>query len=253
MAYDPYQNNYGAGSNQPSQPSSGNQNYNTNNNYSPDWFSTPAGGVPPANWDSAEGFLKSFADIDVSGLDDESRVFLPDPGQMEQKIGQARSELGFGMQGQALTGRQNLLGMTGNQGLAGTMGGGFGRAQYGQQQAVGQARGAYESAVQQGVSGYKSDVLQEQYRYQDALTSALGNLIASGEAGDLTVTPGGFDSTGRTPNTTLPTWQPPDSPVYGDTYDDQGSTWYYDGSSWVSKDLFDQGDQDGDRSDDYFD
>tara|TARA_R100000329_G_scaffold145282_1_gene130649 strand:+ start:887 stop:1654 length:768 start_codon:yes stop_codon:yes gene_type:complete len=249
MAYDPTNpmQNY-PGSTQTGNPI-GSANPYSANPYAPSWYQTPAGGTPPASWQSAEDFLSDFADINVTGLDEESRIFLPDPGQMQQRIGQARSNLGFDMRSQALTGQQNLLGMTGGQGLAGTMGSGFGRSQYGQQQAVGQAGTAYRQGVQQGLSGYKSDVLQEQYRYQDALTSALGNLLASGEDADLKVTPGGVVDPNAGAPTTDPDWNPYDNPQYGDSYEFQGRNFYWDGSSWINQLSFDQLEEQGDGYD----
>tara|TARA_X000001388_G_scaffold77268_1_gene77319 strand:+ start:1463 stop:2221 length:759 start_codon:yes stop_codon:yes gene_type:complete len=161
------------------------------NPYQFDWNTTPSGGRPPAEMNMGpEAFLRDFSNIDVQNLSEEDQVFLPNAGQMMQNIGAARTGLGFNMAGQQLSGQRDLLQMTGNQGLSSTMNSGFGRRDAFRDANLNNISDAYQMSLQGAIGDYRGDVLSEQYRYEDALTGALANLIRSGEAtGDLKVLP----------------------------------------------------------------
>jgi len=195
-----------------------------------DWNqSNPSGG-----YEDPLGFLKQFGDINVTGLDKSSMAFLPSMGQTQTDIGMARTGLGFDMSGQQLAGQQNLLAMTGGQGLAGASGSGFGRSQYGLQQGLGTANQAYTQGLQGSMAGYQADVLGAQYGYQDALTSALGNILASGEdefnisMGDT----GGNDGLNN-PNSFMPSGWTGGTPSTGTTHtDNDGLNWVFMYNKW---------------------
>jgi hypothetical protein len=132
--------------------------------------------------------------IDVSGLNESSLAFLPSMDKlntayerMNTGIGMARTGLGFDLNAQRLAGTNNLMGLTGGQGMA-SLGGGFGKAGYNMGNAIGSANQQYQSGLNSSMAGFQSNVLNAQYDYQDIqsdyldnLTSALGNLAASGE------------------------------------------------------------------------
>jgi hypothetical protein len=132
--------------------------------------------------------------IDVSGLNESSLAFLPSMDKlntayerMNTGIGMARTGLGFDLNAQRLAGTNNLMGLTGGQGMA-SLGGGFGKAGYNMGNAIGSANQQYQSGLNSSMAGFQSNVLNAQYDYQDTqsdyldnLTSALGNLAASGE------------------------------------------------------------------------
>lgn len=132
--------------------------------------------------------------IDVSDLDESSLAFLPSMDKvntayerMNTGIGMARTGLGFDLNAQRLAGANNLMGLTGGQGMA-SLGGGFGKAGYNMGNAIGSANQQYQSGLNSSMAGFQSDVLNAQYDYQDtqseyldSLTTALGNLAASGE------------------------------------------------------------------------
>ena len=157
--------------------------------------------------------------INVEGLDDSSLAFLPSMDKlntayerMNTGIGMARTGLGFDLNAQRLAGTNNLMGLTGGQGMA-SLGGGFGKAGYNMGSAIGSANQAYQSGLNSSMAGFQSNVLNAQYDYQDTqsdyldnLTSALGNLAASGED-DFTInytgnTSGSFNPTDPYQNST---------------------------------------------------
>ena len=204
-----------------------------------DWNTTPTGGIPPASTASPESFLSDFAGIDVKNLTDEHRIFLPSSGQMQQEIGMARTGLGFDITGQQLAGQQNLLAMTGGQGLAGASGSGFGRAQYGLNQGVGRVMDAYGQGLQRSMAKYRSDVLGSQYGYQDALTSAIANIMRAGEGDEIEI---GRVSVNNT------TWSPPQNAKHGSIYNFGGNTYYWSDfdNSWLTQDEWNQEQRDRD-------
>jgi len=155
-----------------------------------DWNITPSGLEPPASTESPEQFLEEFSNITVDGLTDEDRIFLPDSNQMAQNIAMSRFGLGNAMTAQKLAGTNNLINMTGGMGVN-SMGQGFGRRQSALTQGFRDFNQQQQAQLQENIAGFRSDVLGEQFRYQDALTTALGNLIQSGENDDLTITPSG--------------------------------------------------------------
>ncbi len=132
--------------------------------------------------------------IYVQGLTDEELAFLPSMDRlntaydrMNTNVGMARTGLGFNMDAQQLAGQQNLLNMTGGQGLA-SVGGFGGRSSANMMSNVANQGQAYRSGLNQQMAGFQSDILGMQYdfqdaqsNYQDALTTALGNIAASGE------------------------------------------------------------------------
>ena len=138
-------------------------------------------------------FLESQG-INIEGLDESSLAFLPNTSRlttafdrMNTQVGMARTGLGFDMDAQQLAGRQNLLGMTGGQGLS-SIGTGFGAQGRNTASNLGSINQGYQTGLNQSMAGFQSDILGMQYDYQDAqtdyqdaLTSALGNIMASGE------------------------------------------------------------------------
>lgn len=158
------------------------------NPYQYDWNTTPSGGRPPASTESPEAFLSDFANTTVTGLSDENRLFLPSENQMQQNIAMARYGLGNQMAGQQLSGQQNLLNMTGGMGLS-SLGNDFGARQNALQSGLGNVNQQYQNQLAQSIGGFRGDVLSEQYRYQDALTSAIANIIRSGEGDDIRINP----------------------------------------------------------------
>ena len=172
----------------PTNPSQYNYNWGSANinNYLNQDFTDPSGQDPLS-------FLKSKG-INVEGLDDSSKAFLPDDeilktafNRMNTQVGMARTGLGFDMGAQQLAGTQNLLGMTGGMGIA-SGGGGFGAQNRNMFSNIGNVQNQYQTGLNQSVAGFQSDILGMQYDYQDAqsgykdaLTSALGNIMASGE------------------------------------------------------------------------
>ncbi len=137
--------------------------------------------------------------IFVDDLTEEELAFLPSMdklntawNRMNTNVGMARTGLGFGMDASQLAGTQNLLGMTGGQGLS-SIGGGFGKAYTNMTSNLRSQGQQYRTDLNKQFSGFQSDILGMQYDwedaqtgYQDALTTSLGNLIASGET-DATV------------------------------------------------------------------
>jgi len=165
--------------------------------------------------------------IDVSGLNESSLAFLPSMDKlntayerMNTGIGMARTGLGFDLNAQRLAGTNNLMGLTGGQGMA-SLGGGFGKAGYNMGNAIGSANQAYQSGLNSSMAGFQSNILNAQYDYQDTqsdyldnLTSALGNLAASGED-DFTI-----NYTGNTSGSTNPTDPYQDSTTHSQADDD---------------------------------
>jgi len=138
--------------------------------------------------------------INVENLDESSLAFLPSMDRlntaydrMNTQVGMARTGLGFDMSAQQLSGQQNLLNMTGGQGLASVQG--IGGASANRMMSGLRAAGnQYRTGLNQSMAGFQSDILGMQYdyqdsqtNYQDALTTALGNIMASGEDDDLTI------------------------------------------------------------------
>jgi len=186
-----------------------------------DWNITPSGLEPPASTESPEQFLQEFSNITVDGLTDEDRIFLPDSSQMAQNIAMSRFGLGNAMAAQRLAGTNNLMNMTAGMGVN-SMGQGFGRRQSALTQGFRDFNQQQQAQLQENIAGFRSDVLGEQFRYQDALTTALGNLIRSGENDDLTITP-----EGSTRFTQLPT------DYQGNTIDFNGVDFNWDGTKYV--------------------
>jgi len=132
--------------------------------------------------------------INVTNLDESSLAFLPSMDRlntayerMNTQVGMARTGLGFDLSGQRLSGQQNLLNMTGGQGLA-SIGGIGGASANKMLTGLRTAGDQYKTGLNQSMAGFQSDILGMQYDYQDAqtdyqgaLTTALGNLMASGE------------------------------------------------------------------------
>ena len=132
--------------------------------------------------------------IDVTGLDASSLAFLPSMdrlntafNRMNTEVGMARTGLGFDLSGQRLSGQQNLLSMTGGQGLA-SIGGIGGASANRMLTGLRSAGDQYRTGLNQSMAGFQSNILGMQFDYQDAqtdyqnaLTTALGNLMASGE------------------------------------------------------------------------
>tara|TARA_A100001515_G_C4547154_1_gene202208 strand:+ start:191 stop:922 length:732 start_codon:yes stop_codon:yes gene_type:complete len=154
------------------------------------------GGAPVIDYSNQNQiqFLKDQG-IDVKDLDESSLAYLPSMdrlttafNRMNTGIGMARTGLGFDLNAQRLAGSQNLLGMAGGQGLSSIGGSGFGRSGANMYSNIGNVNQAYQTGLNQSMAGFQSDVLNAQYDYQDtqanyldALTTALGNLAASGE------------------------------------------------------------------------
>ena len=164
------------------------------NPYHFSWNTTPSGNTPPASTQSPEQFLSDFANVTVRDLSDEDRIFLPNAGQMQQNIAMSRFGLDNAMAAQRLSGTNNLMNMTAGMGIN-SMGQGFGSRQNMFNSALQNANMQNQQATVQNIADYRSDVLGEQYRYQDALTTALGNLIRSDES-EVTVVPNDEGSSG---------------------------------------------------------
>jgi hypothetical protein len=152
----------------------------------------------PAGVDQIQ-FLQNQG-IVVENLDESSLAFLPSMDRlntaydrMNTQVGMARTGLGFDMSAQQLSGQQNLLNMTGGQGLASVQG--IGGASANRMMSGLRAAGnQYRTGLNQSMAGFQSDILGMQYDYQDsqtdyqdALTTALGNIMASGEDDDLAI------------------------------------------------------------------
>jgi hypothetical protein len=190
------------------------------NNYLSTPFTNPSS-QDPLSFLSSQG-------INVSGLDDTSLAFLPDMDQlntafnrMNTQVGMARTGLGFDIGAQQLAGQQNLLGMSGGQGLVSMQGIGGASANR-LLSGLGSVGDQYRTGLNQSIAGFQSDILGSQYdfqdsqsQYKDALTTALGNIMASGED-DFRISLAGADSANQINN-------PNESSRY---YDDM--TNYYD-------------------------
>ena len=148
--------------------------------YHYDWNVTPTGNEPPADTSSPLAFLQDFAGINVQGLDPSSQIFLPSANRMQQEISMARYGLGNDLSAQRLSGQGNLLNMTGGMGIS-SMPQGFGRRQSNITAGLRDLNQQYQTNLSQAMGGYRGDVLDAQFGFQDALTTALGNIQRSGE------------------------------------------------------------------------
>ena len=189
-----------------------------------DWNVTPSGLEPPASTESPTQFLKEFANINVKNLDPSEEIFLPGMGQMQQNIAMSRFGLGNTMAAQRLAGTNSLMDMTSGMGVN-SMGGGFGKRQSSITQGFRDFNQQQQAQLQQNIANYRADVLGEQYRTQDALTTALGNLIQSGES-NVSVSPSG-------PN---PSFTSRPTNYQGDTIEVNGIKFNWDGTQY-SPDL----------------
>ncbi len=199
--------------------------------YHYDWNTTPSGNPPPADMSSPEGFMRDFANVNIQNLEDDARIFLPDSGQMQNNIAMARNSFGNDIYGQQLSGQDNLLNMTNGLGLN-SMPEGFGRRQSSITSGLKDLNQQYQSGLQQSMAGFRSDVLGEQYRYQDTLTSALGNLIQSGEHDSLKVTPNGLNNDNYGAPQNPPSSQFPNLGWVQKGSD--GNVYIWNGSKWIS-------------------
>ena len=143
--------------------------------------------------DSRIDFLDSLG-IKVEDLDESSLAFLPSMDRLQTAydrmntgIGMFRTGLGFDMDASQHQGAQNLLDMTGGQGLT-SLPSGFGAAQDTLTSNVGRADLGYTSGLERSMADFQSNILGSQYDYQDSitdfqdtLTTALGNIAAAGE------------------------------------------------------------------------
>ena len=150
----------------------------------------------PINDPSGQNQIQFLSEqgINVTGLDASSLAFLPKMdrlntayNRMNTQVGMARTGLGFDMGAQQLSGQQNLLNMTGGQGLASVQGIG-GASVNNMMSGLRNVSNQYRTGLNQSMAGFQSDILGMQYDYQDtktdfqdALTTALGNIMASGE------------------------------------------------------------------------
>jgi len=148
--------------------------------YHYDWNVTPTGNEPPADTSTPLDFLRDFSGIDVQDLDPSSQIFLPSSNRMQQEISMARYGLGNDLFAQRLSGQGNLLNMTGGMGIS-SMPQGFGRRQSNITAGLRDLNQQYQTNLSQAMGGYRGDVLDAQFRAQDALTTALGNIQRSGE------------------------------------------------------------------------
>ena len=135
--------------------------------------------------------------INVQGLTDEELAFLPGMerlqtafDRMNTGVGIARTGLGYDLIGQQLSGQQNLFDMTGGMGLS-SAGTGFGRRQAGITSGLRNLNRQYQTGLNQSMADFSSNILGMQYDFQDAesdfqdaLTTALGNL---GDEANITV------------------------------------------------------------------
>ena len=150
----------------------------------------------PINDPSGQNQIQFLSEqgINVTGLDASSLAVLPKMdrlntayNRMNTQVGMARTGLGFDMGAQQLSGQQNLLNMTGGQGLASVQGIG-GASVNNMMSGLRNVSNQYRTGLNQSMAGFQSDILGMQYDYQDtktdfqdALTTALGNIMASGE------------------------------------------------------------------------
>ena len=210
-------------------------------------FVNPEGYANPLEFLSSQG-------IDVQGLDSSSMAFLPSMNplinafnRMNTGIGMARSGLGYSMDDSRLANQQNLLQMTGGQGI--DFSGGFGRRASALGSGLRTSQQLHQDRLNQALGGFRSDVLSSQYDYQDqisqtqdALTTAIGNIMQSGEDSGINVSmvseydqntaPEGYTG-GRPANNT-------------DYTDPNGNTWVFRNGSWqnvndLAPDHYDDG------------
>ena len=194
-------------------------------------------------------------DIYIDGLSEEEYAFLPSMDRlntaydrMNVNVGMARTGLGFNMDAQQLAGQQNLLSMTGGQGLS-SIGGFGGRSGSNLTSNIANQGQAYRTNLNQQMAGFQSDILGMQYdfqdaqsNYQDALTTALGNIAASEET-DLTVSTTPPDSSTLPPDNNTPppdnseqgaVWSPPLNPSNYDNYDFNGTMYTFYNGAWLN-------------------
>ena len=204
------------------------------NNYHFTWNTTPSGNTPPAEMSSPEDFLRDFSNIAVTNLSNDDRIFLPSTNQMEQNIDMLRYNLGNDLSTQRLTGQNNLLNMTGGMGVN-SMGEGFGRRQRNITRGFRDYNDQLQASLQQNMANFRANVLGEQYSYQDNLTSALQNLIRSGES-NVKVNPVNNNAYTQNQNTDTGGFTPrgyTGTPYEGEVYFDGSDYFTFTNGQWV--------------------
>ena len=208
--------------------------------YHYDWNVTPTGNEPPADTSSPLDFLRDFSGIDVQDLDPSSQIFLPSSNRMQQEISMARYGLGNDLFAQRLSGQGNLLNMTGGMRIS-SMPQGFGRRQSNITAGLRDLNRQYQTNLSQAMGGYRGDVLDAQFRAQDALTTALGNIQRSGEdqftirqvSDEQSTGPfGGTYGEGR-PQSLPPGYDPVNNPMQGfEELGVDGNLYRWNGTQW---------------------
>ena len=200
-----------------------------------DWNQTPAGGQPPASTSSPNAFLRDFSNVNISGLDDTAKIFLPDTGQMVNNIAMARQNFNNNAYAQQLAGQNNLFNMTGGMGLN-SMSEGFGRRQSNITSGLRNLNQQYQTGLQQNMASFRADVLGEQFKYQDALTGAISNLIQSGEYEDLQISPYEANDALKRRRRNYEGWNPPGytgTPTEGEVFQVGDTQWTFSNGQWV--------------------
>ena len=173
----------------------------------------------------------------------------------QEDVGMARAGFAQGMSGLRTQGQGQVMQLGGGQGLSSAYNSGFGRTKYGIQQGL-QGIGQRQSqGLQAGLLGYTGDLQSAQRSmessFRDVATGLLGR-DAEGISSDSTL--------GETPDWALvptddPSWDPPQNPTHGNSYNMNGENYYWNqySNSWETEQDFNRQNEDrGDDDDDYY-
>ena len=172
----------------------------------------------------------------------------------QQDVGMARAGLDQTMGQGRMMGQQAMFGLGGGSGISSGLGGGFGRQGYGMMQGIGGVNKQYGQTLSSGLLGYTGDLQSAQRGMESSFRDVATGLLGRDSAGI------SWDGTApQTPDwavvpTDDPSWNPPQNPTHGSSYNMNGESYYWnqDSNSWETEQDFNRQDQDRDDGQDYY-
>ena len=203
------------------------------------WLQSAMGNTQRPNL-NYQSYLKSLG-FEVED-DKVGKFFSGITDQYSQDINMARSGMSQNMQGLQSGATNQLMQIGGGQGLQGAYNPGFGRTQYGLNQAISGIGDQYSQGLQGGLLDFTQQKLDAQRDVQSEIRDVAMGLIgqdASGISWGDTGSGGGDNKYPTSPHD-LPGWNPPATPEAGQTtYMFGEQQWIWDGGSWITQQQYD--------------
>ncbi len=200
------------------------------------WLQSAIGNTSNPNLNYSSYLTSLGFDVDEDKV---GKFFSGISDQYGEDVGMARAGMSQNMQGLQGQATNQMMQLGGGQGLPSAYNPGFGRTQYGLNQAISNIGNQYTQGMQSGLLDFTQQKLGAQRDVQSQIRDVAMGLIGQDASG---ISWGNTNNNNNnnnfpTPPTDLPDWNPPPNPTGGGSsqYLFGGTNWIWDGGSWVTE------------------